>query len=852
MHRPPLQSQQDPSAPVSHLSNAAVNHQMLPILPLIQPVDQSLATKNSSRSVRNHLNMQKNHQDEQISDLSGNINVFETSGRTRKERTGFNHRDFEDSDDENFTQVPPRSASSQSLSSYQHLPIATREIVYRIIDSIPAAIFFIMLSLIDYCTASASILTQSHVYLRFYRVLDWITAIAFFLDVNARLYSYGFWFYIHGLVRSFEYVLSLVNFIFVAAYVLTGAHWLLITRYIRLFRMLTTSLRLRDRHLKWRTRLELESLAQVLETERSEHSKLTKWRIYSNAIAIGERAGQGGFGTVYSGLFRGTLVAVKQISPSEQHTTVSCIEDEAITLVNLRHPNVVLFMGFVNETSKLWIVTEYCSRGSVRDRLDAGDAALTEGRILKLALGAARGLAYLHGQQPPVLHLDLKTSNILISSGWDAKLGDFGLSKSIDNIENNWFYGTMQYAAPEILEANKFTTAADVYSFGICLWEMATKEIPYEHMDPAAVLWGVVKSNLRPPLEKLVCSSTATMGGEKESTSMPPANILPENRTVCVPASPAFVKRGSCGASTISPSSFSGIRQLPSGNRVSQTTSYKNQTRTVIPISVQETMVTARVSPMANRHVPVSLVPPFHFKQEFQEVERSKEDREMMLSSETFAEISEEVDSTVKKWSNRRRIQKGARGEPNSVGLNNLSTKVTATIQMFDDRPPIIRRKDDEGSVDASLEAVGSGGDASSVPGSPRFPSMMRQNIIPKSIGRAYHRKTFSQNANVGNNPSTHSEEDSDPFMRRLANFSKRTDNANKFKVGKAGVRSGVFKKETFDEQKDSAGCRAAKVPQEYIDLIQKCWAQNADERPTASELVWQLVIMMDCQMREK
>ncbi|KAI0558227.1 Protein kinase [Gracilaria domingensis] len=859
-------------SPAFTASHQQVWHQSTPSTPPVSPPLHADHRHSSGAvvpdgTVLSHLNVHSSQQEEQFSDHSGTISLFEahqTPKPSTKARTGFNHHDFKDSDDEFDRQSASRSSRSltlQSNSSQQPLPIAAREVVYRIIDSIPAAFFFITLSAIDYGTASASVFTQSHSYFRFYHVLDWITAVAFFIDVNARLYSYGFWFYVHGFIRSFEYLLSVINFAFVIAYVLTGAHWLLITRYIRVLRLLTTSLRLRERHLKWRTRLELESLAQVLESERSEHSKLIKWRIDSSAIAIGEQAGHGGFGTVYSGLFRGTLVAVKQICPLERHTTVDCIDDEAITLVNLRHPNVVLFMGFVNEPSKLWIVTEYCSRGSVRDRLDEGDAALTEGRILKLALGAARGLAYLHGQQPPVLHLDLKTSNILISSGWDAKLGDFGLSRSIDNIENNWFYGTMQYAAPEILEANKFTTAADVYSFGICLWEMATKEIPYEHMDPPAVLWGVVKSNLRPPLNKLVCSTKLSVTTGASATRKSVSPVARDLRTPCSPPSPAFAKRGSYATSTITPNTTPVIRPLKSCEGVAASGVHNSLAHTVLPMNVQETLITNTANAMANRAVPAMapIVPPVRVKQMIRDLER-KENKDVMFSSGTFPEISEEQDSAVRKGSTRRRVQRGARGEQNTSGLNSLTTKVTATIQMFDDRPPIIRRKEDEGSVDALLETCGSVGDANSVIGSPRFQSMRRQNIIPKSIGKAINMTSRKVNQNTTAEDSSTADTDEgeiDPFMRRLANFSRRTDDANKYKVDQANVRDENDNNVVMGTEGCAAGAancgrKVAKVPQEYIDLIQKCWSPNAEDRPTASELVWQLVIMMDCQMREK
>lgn len=855
--------------PVSQLSDPTRNHSPTPSTTVTYDV-------NPATTIQSHLNLQKHDPDEVLSDYSGTIALFDSKSKhNTKPRCGFNQNDFNDSEEYTNHNLNCPSSSQASIStsssSQQQLQLAARESIYHLIDSIPAAVFFITLALLDYCTLSISLLNHSSSLQHFYSVLDWITAIAFFIEVNARVYSYGFWFYVHGLVRSFEYVVSAINFIFIVAFALTAAPWLLVARSIRLLRLLTTALRLRDRHLKWTTRLELENLAKVLEAERSDQSKLTKWRIDSSVIAVGEQAGHGGFGTVYSGLFRGTLVAVKQISHAERNTTKKSIEDEAITLVNLRHPNVVLFMGFVDEPSRLWIVTEYCSRGSVRDRLDDADPALTEGRILKLALGAARGLAYLHGQQPPVLHLDLKTSNILISSGWDAKLGDFGLSRSIDNIENNWFSGTMQYAAPEILEANMFTTAADIYSFGICLWEMATKEIPYEHMDPPAVLWGVVKSNLRPPIEKLVEEGPVHVApkialGSKGFVSRP--NISAgASRTVLNGKRPVYA------ASTITPCTTPSSQPSSSADATSHAVYRNKNGPDFVAVNLHDMKTDKNLHDMKmnkpthrrtatwNSSLPVSIVPPLRMKHI--DTQPAGRDTEMVHNSGTAAEFSEDLDIDTRKRSHLRGIQRGARGEQASSALNNLTTKVTATIQMFDDRPPIIRRRDEDGSLDNGHENASSVGDGNSMLGSPRFPSIIRQTIKPKIIGRAMtiaRSKAKSQVSNtVVSNQSVELEtmEESDPFMRRLVSFSRRTGNASKQRTEQAGekdVERQVEDRRTNDtkEYERQLGRKAAKVPKEYIELIKKCWAQNAEDRPSASELVWQLVIMMDCQMREK
>jgi hypothetical protein len=244
-----------------------------------------------------------------------------------------------------------------------------QEVAYRIADSGPSFVFVFWIILLD-----ASLFLAAFLYLLNKRisrtlsvslvVMDIVTAVVYCSEVNLRLFSYGPAYYFHSLTRSIDYLVGVTNATLVTA-TLTFAgdiHSLLIVRYIRLFRMLTVTVLTRERRLKAQAMADLEELALLLDEERSDQNRLIKWRIDSNAIAMGEAAGRGGFGAVFLGLFRGTLVAVKQLyQNNEKAGEYTSIEDEAVTLVNLRHPNVVLFMGFVHEPRKLWIVTEYCS-----------------------------------------------------------------------------------------------------------------------------------------------------------------------------------------------------------------------------------------------------------------------------------------------------------------------------------------------------------------------------------------------------------------------------------------------------------------------------------------------------------
>lgn len=340
-----------------------------------------------------------------------------------------------------------------------------------------------------------------------YLAVDVVLTCLYSFEVVLRVFVYGqAGYFRNGAMAADFVVVALSAVLTLFGHVCAQPIVMGLARFLRLCRVATVAVIARERQFTRRFQRNEAELELLLAMEKSEAGKLIKWRIESESIALGDKMGLGGFGEVYMGLFRGTLVAVKQLFQAHNPDTDGAaltIEDEAVTLVNLRHPNVVLFMGFVHEPAKLWIVMEYCSRGSLREQLADSSTRLTRNRILKFALGAARGLAYLHGQDPPVLHLDLKTANILISSGWDAKLADFGLSRTVDNIQNNTFAGTVQYSAPEILEANTFSSAADIYSFGICLWELAARQLPFQGISVMEVLWGVVKENLRPDLSIL-------------------------------------------------------------------------------------------------------------------------------------------------------------------------------------------------------------------------------------------------------------------------------------------------------------------------------------------------------------
>ncbi|CAM6110471.1 unnamed protein product [Calypogeia fissa] len=217
-------------------------------------------------------------------------------------------------------------------------------------------------------------------------------------------------------------------------------------------------------------------------------------------LTLGEQIGQGSSGTVYHGLWLGSDVAVKVITGQE--LSAEALEDfrkEVAIMRRVRHPNVLLFMGAVIHPEHLSIVTEFLPRGSLFRLLHRNTQGLDWKRRLKMALDVARGLNYLHHLTPPIIHRDLKSSNLLVDKNWTVKVGDFGLSrfKNSTYLTAKSGRGTPQWMAPEVLRDEPSNESSDVYSFGVILWELATEEIPWSNLNPMQVVGAVGFMNRR-------------------------------------------------------------------------------------------------------------------------------------------------------------------------------------------------------------------------------------------------------------------------------------------------------------------------------------------------------------------
>ncbi|XP_009608795.1 uncharacterized protein [Nicotiana tomentosiformis] len=211
-------------------------------------------------------------------------------------------------------------------------------------------------------------------------------------------------------------------------------------------------------------------------------------------LTIGEHIGQGSCGTVYHGLWFGSDVSVKVFSKQEySDDVIYSFRQEVSLMKRLRHPNILLFMGAVTSSQHLCIVTEFLPRGSLFRLLQRNASKLEWRRRIHMALDIARGMNYLHHFNPPIVHRDLKSSNLLVDKNWTVKVGDFGLSrlKHETYLTTKSGKGTPQWMAPEVLRNEPSDEKADIYSFGVILWELATEKIPWDNLNSMQVIGAV-------------------------------------------------------------------------------------------------------------------------------------------------------------------------------------------------------------------------------------------------------------------------------------------------------------------------------------------------------------------------
>ncbi|KAK7850234.1 putative leucine-rich repeat receptor-like protein kinase [Quercus suber] len=248
---------------------------------------------------------------------------------------------------------------------------------------------------------------------------------------------------------------------------------------------------------------------------------------YTNKFSEENSIGSGGYGKVYWGtLPTGQPIAIKR-AQKESLQGGHEFKTEIELLSRVHHKNLVSLVGFCFEQGEQMLVYEYVSNGTLKDSLSGKSGIKLDWmRRLKVALGAARGLAYLHElANPPIIHRDIKSTNILLDERINAKVADFGLSKPMGDNERDHVTtqvkGTMGYLDPEYYMTQQLTEKSDVYSYGVVMLELVTARMPIERgkyivrvvqmaMDKTKVLY-----NLHEILDPAIGLQTSLKGLEK-------------------------------------------------------------------------------------------------------------------------------------------------------------------------------------------------------------------------------------------------------------------------------------------------------------------------------------------------
>ncbi|CAH1429584.1 unnamed protein product [Lactuca virosa] len=218
------------------------------------------------------------------------------------------------------------------------------------------------------------------------------------------------------------------------------------------------------------------------------HEILRATRNFSSETLIGD----GGFGFVHIGKlseeWNERTVAIKRLNRDGGQGNNE-FRNELEMISSFHHPNIITFIGYCDEANEMIIVSEFAKNQSLDHHLQKPDKirGLTWAQRLKICLGAAKGLKYLHsglGEDKRVIHRDVKSGNILLDENLEAKICDFGLSKfGARNQEDSQVHtkvaGTRFYMDPVYNERSRLTKESDVYSFGVVMFEMSSGTLVY-------------------------------------------------------------------------------------------------------------------------------------------------------------------------------------------------------------------------------------------------------------------------------------------------------------------------------------------------------------------------------------
>jgi serine/threonine protein kinase len=225
----------------------------------------------------------------------------------------------------------------------------------------------------------------------------------------------------------------------------------------------------------------------------------TEILVEPSELELGKMIGHGASGTVYKSSWKGKAVAVKTISEEAISFSMKEFLSEMALMNIVRHPNVAHLLCGSVEAGNYFLVLKFYPRGALDDLLAKKAAEFSEPLKDSIILQVARAMKYLHSLS--VVHRDLKPGNILVDEDWSVAVCDFGASRCVDTLNMTRGVGTPLYCAPEVLEGTQYNASADIYSFGICVWQILNEIEPYKGINYMQLVPRIVEG-LRPPVDK--------------------------------------------------------------------------------------------------------------------------------------------------------------------------------------------------------------------------------------------------------------------------------------------------------------------------------------------------------------
>lgn len=225
-------------------------------------------------------------------------------------------------------------------------------------------------------------------------------------------------------------------------------------------------------------------------------------------LQLGELIGAGGFGAVHQGRLRGEDVAVKKLHVDGALMSTAQMAEfqkEVANLQALRHPRLIRFIGVALEPPVLCIVTELAAGGSLYALLHTKRAELDPSQRRALALQVIEGVAYLHGRQPPRVHRDIKSANVVLDAALGAKICDFGLTESMEKTHlsrREAEAGSPRYMAPEVFDArSRLSEKLDVWALACLVVEILLSRLPHEDCSTLQQIAVKLLIHFKPPYE---------------------------------------------------------------------------------------------------------------------------------------------------------------------------------------------------------------------------------------------------------------------------------------------------------------------------------------------------------------